>query len=55
MLKSERVWTRGEAEMKSLILTIRGVFAAFARVCGAIPASFLNFKGGGGGRKLAAP
>ena len=34
--------------MKNSTLAIRAVYAAFARVLCAIPASFLNFKGGGG-------
>ena len=40
--------------MKNLTLAIRAVYAAFVRVLCAIPASFLNLKGGGG-QKLATP
>ena len=36
--------------MKNLTLATRAVYAAFMRVLSAIPASFLNLKGGGGCR-----
>ena len=34
--------------MKNSTLAIRALYAAFSRVLSAIPASFLNLKGGGG-------
>ena len=44
------IFTKKGITMKNLTLATRAVYAAFVRVLCAIPASFLNLKGGGGGR-----